>query len=588
MKGLRSSITVVVAGTSQDVFPPADMFVPILLDTSSLSPYGIFSALREIDVALESDFIGFCTSAEYFNFAGALSSPSTCEPHLSKASLERYGLFDDRAMTAALRDSDLLVALPIDLRKAKPSFVNVRSRLESIPSLKKQDIELFHTILAKTYPEYARLAVEYCNGSLYGSQSLCIMKRKLFEEYCSLLFGVLDAFHEERDTSGYSLESYVALEHLGHMITALFVLQKERETAPALVIKKLPTVYFEETQTPLFLQSCRKGAIPVVFASNERFAPFLGVCMQSMLEHISPPNWYDIVVLESNLSEDSKRRLELMCSRWDTVSLRFFNPTAMLSGRKLQKNSTDHISMETYYRFLIADILPEYEKVLYLDCDTVILDDVANLFATDLGSAAIGAAIDPEIPGQRELDPSLVAYMRDVLHMDDKDPYLQAGVLVLNLEAMNKLHSVDEWLALAGERKYRYNDQDILNKECKGHLHLLDLSWNTVVDCNGRRLPIIEKGPRMVLQAYLKARCQPKLVHYAGFEKPWDAPGSDFAYLFWDFANRSTFADRVLSMRVGDLVHAKKAKQPFVQRLFPRGTRRRDFAKRVFYWVSRT
>ncbi|MBI9095410.1 MAG: DUF4422 domain-containing protein [Sphaerochaeta sp.] len=584
-----SSVEVIVVGTPQNIFPPTEAFSPVMQEEGSYSPYGIFSALQAVRKRTDADYIGFCTAKEYLNFSGIKYPCNEFgiieEPYLSKATLSKYGLDDTPTITHALAGFDLLVSSAQNMQKGKPFFSSVNDKLKSIIGLKEEDMQEFLSLIVTNYPQYKPLIDEYRKGFLYRPNSLFVMKRELFAEYCSLLFGLYDEFFTDRDFDGYSWEEVEALEELGTMVTQLFVMKIRQDDSKK--IQDLQTVRFEEVSTPLFLKSVKKDAVPVVFASNEHFAPFLGVCIQSMVEQISPVTTYDIVVLESNLSEDSKQRLHLMAERLPNVSLRFYNPTALLSGRKLQKNTTDHISMETYYRFLIGDILPEYKKVLYLDCDTIILSDVAELFATDLGSCAIGAAMDPEIPGQRKVDPSLKTYMHEVLHMEDDDPYLQAGVLVLDLKAMNNLHSVDEWLHMAGERRYRYNDQDILNKECKGHLHLLSLSWNTVVNCNNRRLPIIEKGPYPVLKAYLEARKNPKIVHYAGFEKPWDAPFSDFAYFFWDFASRSTFSDRVLALRVGEQ-DAKKKDQSFVQRVFPRGSKRRVMAKKMYYWFSRT
>jgi lipopolysaccharide biosynthesis glycosyltransferase len=125
------------------------------------------------------------------------------------------------------------------------------------------------------------------------------------------------------------------------------------------------------------------------------------------------------------------------------------------------------------------------------------------------------------------------------------------------------------------------DDQDILNKECRGLYHTLPMEWNLVVDCNHRRLPIIEAGPYSVLQEYREARRHPKIVHYAGFEKPWDAPDSDFADVFWHYARTSEFYDRLLVMV--QVSSASPRKQSLLMRLFPRGSKRRAFAKRLFY-----
>lgn len=569
------SVEIFVAGSPYDSFPPDECFSPVLQKRDSFPRYGVFSALR---TASKADFVGFSTAEEYLCFSPQTKLGKDAkfleEDHFSKTSLQTHGL--NQSLVSCIEGYDLIISPLQDLRAA-----TVQAKLDD---LVKEELAELLALLEKNYPEYAELASAYCKGRLYRTNSLFVMKRELFDTYTSFLFNILDSFYLNKDISSYSKAQMLALDELGHLITQVFIMHVQQDTSRQIQIRSC--VRFKEYHTPLSLKAIKKDAVVVVFASNEHFAPFLGVCFRSMLEQISAENFYDVVVLESDISEDSKHRLNLMAKLWPNVNLRFYNPTAMLSGKKLQKNSADHISMETYYRFLIPEILPEYDKALYLDCDAVILDDVANLFATDLHGHALGAAIDPEIPAQRMHEPSFEKYLQDVLGLKSEDPYLQAGVLVMDITAMKSIHSVEEWLRLAGERTYRYNDQDILNKECKGHLHLLDGSWNVVVNCNNRRLPIIEKGPHAVLDAYLRAREEPKFVHYAGFEKPWDAPFSDFAYLFWDFASRSSFSDRVLAMRVWD--HSSKKKRSMVDTLFPRGTKRRVFAKKIFYRMSGT
>lgn len=578
-----SSIKVFVSCSPRTVLPPSPLFSSF---GDEGSPYGVFAPLHEQAKALDHEYYGLCTGNLYLNFSKEHfpvdASNFVQEEYLNKHSLEKYALLED-AIRLRLEGVDMLISEPVDVQK---SYKNVSQMLEKQALVRTEDLQLFLALFNERHPQYSNTLHSYLSGTAYGNNSLFVMKQELFEEYCFLLFDLYDAFFEKTNTTEYTLMQYANLEVLGYLVTRVFFLQKMQEKRTSSILQ---CVQFSHVETPLSLFPTKEDAVVVVFASNEKFAPALGVCIQSMLEHIKSEHFYDVLVLESNLSEDSKGRLVKMCSQYQQVSLRFFNPTGMLSGRKLQKNATDHISMETYYRFLIADIFPSCEKVLYLDCDTVILSDVADLFATDLGDAVLGAALDPEIPGQlKSDDTSLASYFKEVLQMDVSDPYLQAGVLLLNLVRMRSLHSVDEWLGIAGSRTYRYNDQDILNKECKGHLHLLDLSWNVVVDCNHRRLPIIMQGPHQVSQAYLEARKHPKLIHYAGFEKPWDAPTSDFAYEFWFYASHCAFYDRLLCMYAPSHDTRGGEKQSLIQRLFPRGSKRRLLAKRWYYRLSGT
>ncbi|WP_320128000.1 glycosyltransferase family 8 protein [uncultured Sphaerochaeta sp.] len=386
-------------------------------------------------------------------------------------------------------------------------------------------------------------------------------------------------FLQDLETSAYSpFFSMIrrAWKHNNLDFVGFFKEDEYLSSAPSRFPSQPSGIIHESYLSPAFPK-----AIPVVFASNERFAPSLGVCLQSMLEHCSNDRFYDVVILESNLLEDSKQRLARLVKGMANVSLRFFNPTEIISQYSLKKNPTDHISLETYYRFLIPDILPSYGKVLYLDCDTVINDDVAFLFETDLQGKTFAAALDAEIAGLRHGgDSLLVSYMQSVLGMGADDPYFQVGVLVLDLERMKRTHSVKQWLTIASERKYRFNDQDILNKECKGNILQLDTVWNVVVDCGGRRLPLIMKAPAEISQAYLQAREHPALIHYAGFLKPWNDSSSDFAYVFWDYAKRSTFYDRLLLLE--KQAQEGKDHKSLSEYLFPRGSKRRQFMKKIY------
>ena len=76
-------------------------------------------------------------------------------------------------------------------------------------------------------------------------------------------------------------------------------------------------------------------------------------------------------------------------SSYDNVNLGFCDVSQVIEKYNLTTNNP-HISVETYYRFLIQDLLPYYDKVLYLDSDLIIRGDVSELFATDLGRFAAG------------------------------------------------------------------------------------------------------------------------------------------------------------------------------------------------------
>lgn len=320
------------------------------------------------------------------------------------------------------------------------------------------------------------------------------------------------------------------------------------------------------------------GAVPVVLASDEAFAPKLGVCLESMAENADRNRRYEVVILHSGFSPGVMDRIRLQMRRFPNFKVHFVDPAPLLRDVRLRKYKHNAISLETYYRFLIADILPESPKVLYLDSDLVVLGDLADLFAFDLGGRTVGAARDPEIVGDMSSPGSnFLRYATGFLGMRNPLGYFQAGVLVLDLERMRAAFPAARLVEAASAKVYRYNDQDILNQFCEGDVAYLPLAWNCLTDCGGVRTPIIARAPEAVRAEYEAARRSPLIVHYAGKVKPWNERGSDYAHLFWDYAKRSAFYDVLLAPP------PVRKKRSLVGILLPRGSRRRALALRLYF-----
>ena len=217
----------------------------------------------------------------------------------------------------------------------------------------------------------------------------------------------------------------------------------------------------------------------------------------------------------------------------------------MLSGYKLKANA--HISEETYYRFLIQEALPDYDKVLYLDSDLVINGDIAELFETDICDYALAATRDPDFLGQiNGANRETMEYIKTDFKMKNPYNYFQAGVLLFNEDKMRKKHSLKEWLDLASIPRL-YNDQDVLNLECEDEVKYVDMKWGMIVDHDHSRVKdVISYAPDEIQKEYAVAHANPVIIHYAGFKKPWYDPTEDYAEEFWKYAKKTVYYEELL------------------------------------------
>lgn len=331
------------------------------------------------------------------------------------------------------------------------------------------------------------------------------------------------------------------------------------------------------------------GSVTVVLAANDSFVIPLSVCLKSALMYTSRNRKYDFFVLSSDIDRENQKLLRSLLTPYPNATLRFVNAMPYLEGHTLKAHA--HITVETFFRFLIQDILPDRSKAIYLDADTLVCRDLGALYDTPLDGCMLAAVKDPDFIGQVcGAIPGMDEYARDVLQLSDPYSYFQAGVLLLNLAQMRKAYSSQQWLALAAQ-DFRYSDQDVLNKYCQGKVKFLDMGWNVLYDCDDYRVEqVISRAPQSLKDAYMASREDPYIIHYAGFVKPWQRLPVDFGREFWSCARLTPYyAQLITKLTTGrELSAAQKLwaniqyrTRNTVDRIFPLGSAARERLKGI-------
>jgi lipopolysaccharide biosynthesis glycosyltransferase len=327
--------------------------------------------------------------------------------------------------------------------------------------------------------------------------------------------------------------------------------------------------------------------VVILFAANDFFVPYLSVALQSVIEHTNPSRRYDIVVLCHDLTQRSIWSLHNQVTS-ENVGIGFLDAQAALGN--LQLPSHGHFRLETYYRLLAPELLPGISKAIYLDCDLVVMHDVAELFDTNVEGKLLAATQDADTIGQAcGYEPAVENYLLQEVGLANVCDYFQAGVLLLNLDEFRYRMPTTELIRVAASKHWQWLDQDTLNHVVKGDYVRVDMAWNTLMDWKHlRRTHIIAEAPAYVQQEYETARLDPKIIHYAGpDDRPWLNPNADFAWAFWYFAPQSPFYD-VLIRRLSESRRtirglAKRTQvallynvtMPVFDKLMPPGTRAR-------------
>ena len=248
--------------------------------------------------------------------------------------------------------------------------------------------------------------------------------------------------------------------------------------------------------------------IPVVFTINEAYVPYCCVTMCSLLEHASPQDEYVLYVFYDQMSEAGLARLRAFSrenARVEPVCVHGLLHDSMRVVGRFPKVAC--------FRLMIAEALPHEERLLYMDCDVVVLEDLARLYATDIGDTLLGAVMCAPDSAQR---------MREGLGVEIEHVFY-SGVLVINAALWREAKLFARCMdALERYPKIRFPDQDALAIACADRVTAIDPVWNQV-SMSVRRAGLLRGG----------------IVHMAGGAKPWNGSSdTDFAY-WYDVAGRA-------------------------------------------------
>ena len=122
--------------------------------------------------------------------------------------------------------------------------------------------------------------------------------------------------------------------------------------------------------------------IPIFFATDDNYIPCLYVAVSSLIENASRDFKYIINVLNTGLKQENKDIIKGLEN--DNFTINFCDISEKVSDIKSQLRDIYHFSVVMYYRLFIESLFPQYDKALYLDCDIVVLGDIAELFNTEL------------------------------------------------------------------------------------------------------------------------------------------------------------------------------------------------------------
>ncbi len=296
--------------------------------------------------------------------------------------------------------------------------------------------------------------------------------------------------------------------------------------------------------------------VVMCFSSSDWYVPYLTTCLTSLMEYISEKNKYEIVILETEISENNKTMLNKIVNKPNCI-LSFFPIREFVAEKDFKCH--DHVSVETFFKLFIPEIFKDKEKVLFCDADIIFQDDPAKLFDLDLKDNFLAAGLCHHWNGLMNFEKSCLNYTKEHLKMKNPARYIQGGILLFNNKKI-KSHDVQNLIKLASGTSYLNHDQDVLNSWFQNKTLIFDSRWNYETAQAGFHkyaIPNMDKEHKTIWE---NASKNPAIIHYSGNEKPWFYPHEEFADIWWHYARKTPFYEEILK-RMAVFLSEKDARE---------------------------
>ena len=268
--------------------------------------------------------------------------------------------------------------------------------------------------------------------------------------------------------------------------------------------------------------------VPIVLSSDEWYAPFMYTAILSILKN--GYSFYSFFILASqNFPKKYKIDILKLKKKYKKCSFHFIYMKKEFNDITMK---IPHITLPTYYRLLIGDLLPkEFDKCIYLDVDICVRKDLSDFFNVKLGDHYLAGVVSASYFYNEKKNCKR-------LNLPSMKKYLNVGVLLMNLKQIRKDNMTKKFKELA-KRNFTSQDQDVLNVACYGRILTLEPKYNAQVKTLKENNPLLRKLFKE--REIMEAKNEPYIIHYSNKEKPWNSLEMYMGNYWWDIAKNTPY-----------------------------------------------
>ena len=211
--------------------------------------------------------------------------------------------------------------------------------------------------------------------------------------------------------------------------------------------------------------------IPIAFAIDNKFTYPLIVLLTSILYNSkSYTFFYFHIMIPDNFFAENEQKIYGLCKKYKKCKIIFFNMGKKYKGWKTSR----YYSITIYYRLSLSNLIKNFDKIIYLDCDTMVHSDLTNFYNIEMGDKCYMGFPSHEI---------------SYIEINGTRNFINSGVMLVNLKLLRKVNAsylYDQFYQSYGTKKY---DEHLINTIFCNRISFLPFIYG---------IPDFEKGHHII------------------------------------------------------------------------------------------
>lgn len=280
----------------------------------------------------------------------------------------------------------------------------------------------------------------------------------------------------------------------------------------------------------------KPNKVPVVFAFDEKYKLPASVAIMSLLESKNPNTEYEIFVMYSDLSAETRKIFDTIVRvNWLHINTEMFDKFP---------RTEHHYPAIVYYRLIIHDLLPQYDKVIWSDVDVFFKGDLQEIYNTNLDGYFWGGVVEQKN--------TTTMYGHKYFEENKNENIFYSGFMLINTRVMGEHNMFSKFSETIEMHKNELNcfDLEVLNASCHS-IKALPFEYCMVESIYNSSLFETAYDWQFLKTVYTKeqlnkAKEKPMIIHYNynGNARIWNRLREDIPDYYWKFLEKSPFFNR--------------------------------------------